>query len=117
MKEIIEIINERNSQAIFDLIVDRDTFMEMCLISNEMLYDKYFIADNFTLTDVICDLPDLLKLMQQQVDYVEKEEEAENNWDEMSLVNFYRELEIKRYKEFNIEEADYCELTYQDLDY
>lgn len=117
MKEIIEIINERNSEKIFNLIVDRDTFMEMCLIVDAELYEKYFIADNYTLTDVICDLPDLLRLMQQQVDYVEAEEESENNWDEMSLVNFYRELEIKKYKEFNIEEADYCELTYQDLDY
>ena len=65
----------------------------------------------------------MLEEEEKKYDYVEYDEMEDNeidsgiDWREESLVDFYRELETKRYREISPENWNYNEVSSQDLNY
>ena len=135
LEEIKRILEEKDSEALFDMIVGMDSFIVGALHLNRELHDKYLIA-NFTQVDVELDFDELAKIIQQNIDMIEdyednydyieyceeycEDEEEFDEWIESGFVDYIREYEGKSrliYRDWNIEEADYNELTFDDLDY
>ena len=135
LEEIKRILEEKDSEALFDMIVGMDSFIVGALHLNRELHDKYLIA-NFTQVDVELDFDELAKIIQQNIDMIEdyednydyieyceeycEDEEEFDEWDEMGFVDYIREYEGKSrviYRDWNIEESLYEELTFEDLDY
>ena len=135
MDEIKRILEEKDSEALFDMIVGMDSFIVGALHLNRELHDKYMIA-SFTKDDILCDFDELAEIIQANIDLIEdfekncdyieyceeyyEDEEEFDEWIENGYVDYIREIEPKSraiYRDFCIEEADYNELTFEDLDY
>ena len=134
MDEIKRILEEKDSEALFDMIVGMDSFIVGALHLNRELHDKYMIA-SFTKDDILCDFDELAEIIQANIDLIEdyedncdyieyceedfEDEEEFDEWIESGYVDYIREYEpmSRRYRDFDIEEADYNELTFDDLNY
>lgn len=136
LEEIKRILEEKDSEALFDMIVGMDSFIVGALHLNRELHDKYLIA-NFTQVDVELDFDELSEIIQASIDmiedfedncdyieyceeYCEDEDEEDDEWIESGYVDYIREIEpMSRviYRDWNIEESLYEELTFEDLDY
>ena len=136
LEEIKRILKEKDSEALFDMITNMDSFIVGALHLNRELHDKYLIA-NFTQVDVELDFDELAEIIQASIDMIEdfedncdyieyceeycEDEEEFDEWIESGYVDYIREYEsLSRaiYRDFDIEEADnYNELTFDDLNY
>ena len=135
LEEIKRILEEKDSEALFDMIVGMDSFIVGALHLNRELHDKYMIA-SFTQLDVEIDFDELAEIIQKNIDLIEdfekncdyieyceeycEDEEEFDEWIESGYVDYIREIESRNraiYRDFCIEEADYNELTFEDLNY
>lgn len=115
-----ELVNNRRNclDRVTEMIVDRDTFLEMCINCID-LYEKYYVYE-FRKRDLDEDLDKIIDSVKKEIDYIESEAERiereyENVWNEEGLVNYYNEYERRRYRE--IDEINYVELSLEDLEY
>ena len=135
LEEIKRILEEKDSEALFDMIINMDSFIVGALHLNRELHDKYLIA-SFTQVDVELDFNELAEIIKQNIDMIEdyednydyieyceeycEDEEELDEWIESGYVDYIREYEGKSrmiYRDWNIEESLYEELTFEDLDY
>ena len=132
MEEIREIVREKNANKLFILLKDMDSFIVASLHMDRKLHDK-FLENEFSVEDVENDIDELVEVIRKNLalleeeekkyDYVEYDEMEDNeidsgiDWREESLVDFYRELETKRYREISPENWNYNEVSSQDLNY
>lgn len=135
MEEIKRILEEKDSEALFDMIINMDSFIVGALHLNRELHDKYLIA-SFTQVDVELDFNELAEIIKQNIDMIEdyednydyieyceeycEDEEEFDEWIESGYVDYIREYEGKSrmiYRDWNIEESLYEELIFEDLDY
>ena len=133
MEEIKEIVREKNANKLFILLRDMDSFIVASLHMDRKLHDK-FLENEFSIEDVENDIDELVEVIgknlalleeeEKKYDYVEYIPEMEDSeidneidWREESLVDFYRELETKRYREISSENWSYNEVSSQDLNY
>lgn len=110
-----------------------DSFIVASLHMDRKLHDK-FLENEFSIEDVENDIDELVEVIgknlalleeeEKKYDYVEYTSEMEDSeidneidWREESLVDFYRELETKRYREISPENWSYNEVSSQDLNY
>ena len=131
MEEIREIVREKNANKLFILLKDMDSFIVASLHMDRKLHDK-FLENEFSVEDVENDIDELVEVIRKNLalleeeekkyDYVEYDEidsgiDSGIDWREESLVDFYRELETKRYREISPENWNYNEVSSQDLNY
>lgn len=133
LEEIKEIVREKNANKLFILLRDMDSFIVASLHMDRKLHDK-FLENEFSIEDVENDIDELVEVIgknlalleeeEKKYDYVEYTSEMEDSeidneidWREESLVDFYRELETKRYREISPENWSYKEVNSQDLNY
>lgn len=132
LEEIKEIVREKNANKLFILLKDMDSFIVASLHMDRKLHDK-FLENEFSVEDVENDIDELVEVIRKNLalleeeekkyDYVEYDEMEDNeidsgiDWREESLVDFYRELETKRYREISPENWNYNEVSSQDLNY
>lgn len=132
LEEIREIVREKNANKLFILLKDMDSFIVASLHMDRKLHDK-FLENEFSIEDVENDIDELVEVIRKNLalleeeekkyDYVEYDEMEDNeidsgiDWREESLVDFYRELETKRYREISPENWSYKEVSSQDLNY
>lgn len=132
LEEIKEIVREKNANKLFILLKDMDSFIVASLHMDRKLHDK-FLENEFSVEDVENDIDELVEVIRKNLalleeeekkyDYVEYDEmedseiDNEIDWREESLVDFYRELETKRYREISPENWNYNEVSSQDLNY
>ena len=132
LEEIKEIVREKNANKLFVLLKDMDSFIVASLHMDRKLHDK-FLENEFSIEDVENDIDELVEVIRKNLalleeeekkyDYVEYDEMEDNeidsgiDWREESLVDFYRELETKRYREISPENWNYNEVSSQDLNY
>lgn len=133
LEEIKEIVREKNANKLFILLRDMDSFIVASLHMDRKLHDK-FLENEFSIEDVENDIDELVEVIgknlalleeeEKKYDYVEYIPEMEDSeidneidWREESLVDFYRELETKRYREISSENWSYNEVSSQDLNY
>lgn len=132
LEEIREIVREKNANKLFILLKDMDSFIVASLHMDRKLHDK-FLENEFSVEDVENDIDELVEVIRKNLalleeeekkyDYVEYDEMEDNeidsgiDWREESLVDFYRELETKRYREISPENWNYNEVSSQDLNY
>lgn len=131
LEEIREIVREKNANKLFILLKDMDSFIVASLHMDRKLHDK-FLENEFSVEDVENDIDELVEVIRKNLALLEEEEkkydyveydEIDNeidsgiDWREESLVDFYRELETKRYREISPENWNYNEVSSQDLNY
>lgn len=131
LEEIREIVREKNANKLFILLKDMDSFIVASLHMDRKLHDK-FLENEFSVEDVENDIDELVEVIRKNLalleeeekkyDYVEYDEidsgiDSGIDWREESLVDFYRELETKRYREISPENWNYNEVSSQDLNY
>ena len=131
LDEIREIVREKNANKLFILLKDMDSFIVASLHMDRKLHDK-FLENEFSVEDVENDIDELVEVIRKNLalleeeekkyDYVEYDEidsgiDSGIDWREESLVDFYRELETKRYREISPENWNYNEVSSQDLNY
>ena len=133
LEEIRKIVREKNANKLFILLRDMDSFIVASLHMDRKLHDK-FLENEFSIEDVENDIDELVEVIRKNLvlleeeekkyDYVEYAPEMEESgidneidWREESLVDCYREVEIKRYREISPENWNYEEVSGQDLNY